>query len=714
MGMSKALWRFLLPLFVLLLLSGGPPQIYGQDSSEPQPPVMIELSKWQIYNDGTHPAETTKGINAALSTLHKSGVQAVTLPSGTYLIDKDSRINMVSDMTFVLPDDAVLQKEANGKERYETMYLGYGVDNVTLKGGTYSGDKNQHVFSKKDSPHSAGTHENGYGILMEGASNVVVDGVKTVNFTGDGMTIGGVGTLIKDLYEKGFVSGALGAKGQAVNNKNKMRTQTPIPLTAPILQTEKTIEISNVKKLPYTFEVYFYQSGGKFIKKISAKARDQIAIPPEAAYCHLVLNQASSKGGYLEVWNRVVSRNITVRNSESAFNRRQGITVGGADNVLITGNLLHDIKGTAPQSGIDVEGGYGENGNLNTNITIRNNQFYNNAAYDAILYDGRNAWVDGNHFASRGAIGLAVSEPFRGAWISGNQFDGTRIYAYRDATLQNNSMNDSVTFFEGPNIVIDGMKITNGTLALSAKQAFGIKVSNVDIAITQKVDAGLSVNNQPVRLSNVTITGEPSLRSVSGNAAPGSVFDQLKVIGYNAAYGLSLPPGIYKNSRFEAAENGKFGTLSAVLAGEYVFDGCTFRGNADGAGTLYAENKQLKLAVKNSTFELPGSMQAVSIQAAQSVLVENNTVNAEHLTSKGTELIKIGDYWKRNEPYDVLGAAIRKNKITSNLQAVGISTEYAGVNAPPYQIEGNILVNARLSLKANDRVNNNILKQLKY
>ncbi|BCG57415.1 right-handed parallel beta-helix repeat-containing protein [Paenibacillus sp. URB8-2] len=712
--MSKPLLRLILPLIVLLLLSGVPPQIYGQDSPEPQQPVTIELSKWKIYNDGTHPSETTKGINAALAMLHNNGVKVVTLPSGTYLIDKDSRINMVSDMTFILPDDAVLQKEANGKERYETMFLGYGVDNVTLKGGTYSGDKDRHDFSKKDSPHSPGTHENGYGILMEGASDVVVDGVKTVNFTGDGMAIGGVGTLIKDLYEGGFVPGALDAKGYAVNNKNKIRTQSPIPLTAPVLQTEKIFEISNVKKLPYTFEVYFYQSGGKFIKKISAKARDQMAIPPGAAYCHLVLNQASSKGGYLEVWNRVVSRNITVRNSESAFNRRQGITVGGADNVLITGNRLHDIKGTAPQSGIDVEGGYGENGNLNTNITIKNNQFYNNAAYDAILYDGRNAWVDGNHFASKGTIGLAISPPFSNAWVSDNHFDGTRIYAYHDVYLQNNAMNDSATFFEGPNIVIDGMKITNGILALSAKKAYGIKVSNIDITITQKVDAGLSVNNQPVRLSNVTITGEPSLRSLSGNAVSGSVFDHLKVIGYNSAYGLSLPPGTYKDSRFDASEGGKFGTLSAVQAGEYVFDGCTFRGNTDGAGMLYAENKQLKLTVKNSAFEVPGNMQAISIQAAQSVLVENNVVNAEHLTSNSTEIVKINDYWKRNEPYDVGSAVIRKNKITSNLQAVGISTEYAGIQAPPYTIEGNTLINAQLSLKANDRVNNNILQQLKY
>ncbi|AKG33392.1 right-handed parallel beta-helix repeat-containing protein [Paenibacillus durus] len=707
--MHKHLRKFILPLTVVLI-GLLPLEIYGQDSPNP-PDGTINLAKWNIYNDGTHPVETTKGINEALRSLHNNGVKAATLPSGTYLIDKDSRINMVSDMTFIMPDDAVLQKEANGKERYETMFLGYGVNNVTLQGGTYSGDKQQHDFSKKDNPHSAGTHENGYGILVEGASNVVIDGVKTINFTGDGMAIGGVGKLIKDLYEGGFVSGALDAKGNAVSDKHKIRTKTPIPLTAPILQSEKVFEISNVQKLPPFFEVYFYQKNGKLIKKISAKVRDQLAIPAGAAYFHLVFNKASSKGGYLEVWNRVVSRNITVRNSESAFNRRQGITVGGADNVLIFGNLLHDIKGTAPQSGIDVEGGYGENGYLNTNITIKNNQFYNNAVYDVILYDGRNAWVDGNHFASKEAIGLAVSPPFTNAWVSDNHFDGARIYAYHDVTLRNNELNDSITYFEGPNIVIDGMEITNGTLALSAKDAYGIKVSNVNINITKKVEAGLSISKNPLRLSNVTITGEPALRSLTGNTVSGSVFDHLKIIRYNSDYGLSLPPGTYKDCQFEASEEGKFGTLSAALAGDYLFDGCTFKGNVQGAGLLYAENKQLNLTVKNSTFELPGgSAQAVSIQAARSAVVENNVVNANNLASSSAELIKINDYWKRNDPYDVLSAVIRKNKITTNLPAKGISTEYAGVGAPPYTIEGNILVKAKLSLKANDRFNNNILQ----
>ncbi|MDT3428816.1 hypothetical protein J2Z22_004410 [Paenibacillus forsythiae] len=706
--MRIQLRRFIVPLTVVLLVL-LPLEIYGQNSPAP-PAAIIDLSRWNIYNDGTHPVETTKGINEALRKLHNDGVKAVALPSGTYLIDKDSRINMVSDMTFIMPDDAVLQKEASGKERYETMFLGYGVANATLKGGTYSGDKQQHDFSKKDNPHSAGTHENGYGILVEGASNVVIDGVKTVNFTGDGIAIGGFGTLIKDLYEGWFVSGGLDAKGTPVSDKRKIRTQKPIPLTAPILQSEKLFEISNVQRLAPSFEVYFYQSSGKFIKKISAKVRDQMDIPAGAAYCHLVFNQASAKGGYLEVWNRVVSRNITVRNSESAFNRRQGITVGGADNVLITGNLLHDIKGVAPQSGIDVEGGYGENGYLNTNISIRNNEFYNNAVYDVILYDGRNAWVEGNHFASREAIGLAVSAPFTNAVVSGNHFDGARIYAYHDAVFRNNAMNDSITYFEGPNIVIDGMEITNGTLALSAKDAYGIKVSNVNINITKKVDAGLSINRSPLRLSNVTITGEPSLRSFTGNTASGSVFENLRIIGYNSAYGLSLPPGTYRNCQFEASGEGKFGTLSAVLAGDYLFDGCTFKGNLQGAGLLYAENRKLNLAVKNSTFELPGSAQAVSIQAARNVLLENNAVNAHNLSSSSMELIKINDYWKRSEPYRVQSAVIRKNRITSNLPAKGISTEYSGLGAPPYTIEDNILVKAKLSLKANDRFHNNILQ----
>ncbi|RCW42500.1 right-handed parallel beta-helix repeat-containing protein [Paenibacillus prosopidis] len=672
---------------------------------------LIELSRFGIRNDGTRPVETTKGINDALKWASKNGKTKTSLPSGTYLIDKNSRINMVSNMIFELPSDAVLRKETNDKERYQIIYIGYGVKNATLKGGNYEGDKDKHNYSKKDNRHSSGTHEGGHGILVEGAVNVTIDGVKATQFTGDGLVLGGHNTLAKDLYEGSFISGAIDDKGKNISNSKKIRTKEPLNFSNAIFKSEREFELTNAIKLPRTFDIFFYKSNGSFIKKLAnVKVRDILQIPDGAALFHLVFEQSTKKGAYIEFWNRAVSKNVVVQNSEFSFNRRQGITVGGADNVLITNNSLHDMKGTMPQSGIDLEGGFGENGNRNSNITIKSNKFYKNASYDVILYDGRDAIVEDNHLASKGAIGLAISDPFKGALIKNNHFDGSRIIAAHDATFIGNRMNDSFTTLEGPNIKIDGMVFTDSMFNVSSKVPFGISVSNVTIHNNKKSDSGLSIWGKPIHIKNLTIIGEPKLRSVTGGVAEGSIFDNLKVIGFNNTYGLSLPPGTYNNCEFQGAEGGKIGSIGAVLAGKYVFDKCSFKASPTGSVNLVGAHPGLDLTIKNSTFEVLGNTQAISIESAKNVLFENNTITANKLTSEKTEIIKLNDYWKRDEKHDILNAVIRGNTITSNIAAIGISTVYAGVGAPPYTIENNTLYKAKLALKKNDIVKNNVLK----
>ena len=163
-------------------------------------------------------------------------------------------------------------------------------------------------------------------------------------------------------------------------------------------------------KSSHRYVAYFYKKDGTFISIHDSQTSNTpvgwvlTPIPKDASFMHVVFDAPKvSKNIYLEFWMQGVSKKVTVKNSEFAFNRRQGITVGGAQDVLIENNKIHDMKGT-PQSGIDVEAGY----LLNNQITVKDNHFYNNQAYDLILYDGRNAVVEGNHFASK-SIGLAIS-----------------------------------------------------------------------------------------------------------------------------------------------------------------------------------------------------------------------------------------------------------------------------------------------------------------
>ena len=499
----------------------------------------------------------------------ENGYETFIVPNGTYLISKDDSIEMVSNITFELDKDAVLQKETNNKSGYTLLQIGPGVHDVTLKGGTYKGDKDTHDYS------SGGTHEGGYGIVTSGAADITIDGIKATDFTGDGLAVGGMGKLIDEFYKESFKSGSVNDSGKLINDPKKVRLEN-LPLTDPYFDIQKTFQFIHQQNMPkdsHRYIAYFYQSDGTFISKHDSKKSNTpvgwglTPIPDEADYMHVVFDAPKvSDNVYLEFWMQGVSKNVTVKNSEFAFNRRQGITVGGAQDVLIENNKIHDMKGTAPQSGVDVEAGY----NLNNRITIKDNHFYNNQAYDLILFDGRNAVVEGNHFESK-SIGLAISEPFKYAKVTNNHFDGARIYAYNYATFKDNKMNDALAAFLGHDLVIDKMDFTDSLVNLGSSKPFGIKASNIKVKNTKKMHTQFGINNNPIHLKNITITGQAALDSFAGNAKDGSIFDNLKVIGYERT---QLPRGTYNNAVFEAAE-GK-GGVTVNNSGTYEFNNSTF------------------------------------------------------------------------------------------------------------------------------------------
>lgn len=653
-------------------------------NAETQNTYSLEISRWGIYNDGTHPNETTKGINEALIWANKNGYDSFLVPNGTYLISKDSSINMVSNITFELEKDAVLQKESNSYSGYSLLNVGPGVHHVTLKGGTYRGDKDTHNYS------SGGTHEGGYGIITSGANDVTIDRIKVVNFTGDGLAIGSMGKLIKEFYANSFKSGSVNAAGKLINDSSKVRLEN-IPLTHPyfnIQQTFQFIHQQNMPKKSHRYVAYFYEQDGTFISKHDSKTTNTPVgwglnhIPKNASFMNVVFDAPKvNKNIYLEFWMQGVSKKVTVKNSEFSFNRRQGITIGGAENILIENNKIHDIKGTAPQSGIDLEAGY----LLNNKITVKDNHFYNNQAYDLILYDGRNAVVEGNHFASK-SIGLAISEPFKYAEITNNHFDGARIYAYNYANFKNNKMNDALAAFLGQDLIIDNMQFTDSLVNLASSKPFGIKASNITVNNTKKRHTQFGINKNPLHLKNTSITGQAALDSLAGNAIDGSIFDDLQVIDYERT---QLPRGTYNNCVFEAAE-GKWG-IAVNSTGAYEFNNCSFTSNRGGFEINDVHGIPDSVTLKNSTVNVLGdNSSGVSIQAGKKVLIENNTIQTGFFPNKQLGIIKVGDYWKKDQPSKISSLTIKDNTLISkDKQAIGISTIHAGKNAPPYHIENN-------------------------
>lgn len=80
---------------------------------------------------------------------------------------------------------------------------------------------------------------------------------------------------------------------------------------------------------------------------------------------------------------------VTFTNNNIFNNRRQGISIVGGKRITITDNEIHNINGTSPQFGIDIEGA----GRVDEDILIQNNYFHHNKGGDIVNTSGKNVYI---------------------------------------------------------------------------------------------------------------------------------------------------------------------------------------------------------------------------------------------------------------------------------------------------------------------------------
>lgn len=98
--------------------------------------------------------------------------------------------------------------------------------------------------------------------------------------------------------------------------------------------------------------------------------------------------------GVLIVGNKdeINSTDLTIRNNNISYNRRQGVSIVGGVRIKIENNEIHHIRGTSPQFGIDIEGA----GRTDRDILIRKNKFHHNRGGDIVNTSGKNVFIIDN------------------------------------------------------------------------------------------------------------------------------------------------------------------------------------------------------------------------------------------------------------------------------------------------------------------------------
>lgn len=122
------------------------------------------------------------------------------------------------------------------------------------------------------------------------------------------------------------------------------------------------------------------------------------------------------------------SSDINISNCNISNCRRQGISITCGENIVISNNEIHDIKGTNPQSGIDLEA-YQENQAIN-NIEIKQNKIYNLNSNIGIIIDRGTYSVNISENEIGGSVGVNCA--LEKAIINNNKLENGMINIYEN------------------------------------------------------------------------------------------------------------------------------------------------------------------------------------------------------------------------------------------------------------------------------------------
>jgi hypothetical protein len=420
---------------------------------------------------------------------------------------------------------------------------------------------------------------------------------------------------------------------------------------------------------------------------------------------------------------------VSIQNNDISFNRRQGISVVGAMDVLMQNNTIHDISGTAPESGIDIEGG-----GIRTNkrITVKDNMFYNNKVWDLVLYDGDVATVDGNLFLSNGEEQLVMTPYYDHFTVKNNVFAASQqIFRNQGYIVNNTFINSRLIIIDGNNQTVDHIKMYGGSVAadgknikfsnfttkdtwmiLTNKKAYSMTLDHFMMTNTnKKAGHSIEIEGEPFKITNVTIDGPPGIRAFIGWVKDGSTYDHLKITNYNGIYGLDLPRGTYTNCVLSSDSTGS-GEIDLNKPGNYSFTNCIVNVNYTG---IHIANTSAVVKIDKSSLTARkrlyyGDGAIIFIHEAKNTQILNSTFNAvNHKEETISSMIKINETEEgRYHPTDVGTIAVKNNIFKASVPIKAVSTIDAGIGAPSIEISGNTLYKAVLQLRSIDKNINNI------
>lgn len=470
---------------------------------------VIELSRWNIKNDGSDSMATTAGINVAMVWAKSQGYNHVILPSGTYLVQMDpvsfSAIVMPSDMHFEMPHDCTIQLQTTSSPNYNIFQLKQ-IHNVKVSGGSIVGDKKTHIYeiyvkfvrggvnpdgSLNDNPNwirSEILDRYEHPGLLSNFRLWSIDGVSAANyhFYQYKDTISS-GTLAGHRDNGGFAPANSTGRGWFLNeaggivDNNKM--VFAIDITSSPMTDTKIAEIrAKIDNSYYTHEsgygIGLFGSNHIEITNVDISNCTGDGILAGWGEYHIDPTQYTQER---------IGQHIYIQGCHIHHCRRQGISICAPNDVYIFNNRIHDIgydddgitsnfrNGTAPMFGIDIESMVAQSNipyktpeqplglELNYRIYIYDNYIYNNVRGHFVNVDGTNVTLEGNKFEGYNVGGISSNPNQRGVQYLNNTFIGCELWVQGDNFVSGEVFHKgNLKFLDVRGAVVDNCQVKDG------------------------------------------------------------------------------------------------------------------------------------------------------------------------------------------------------------------------------------------------------------